>query len=302
MELRQLRYFKAVVTAGSFSDAANILGRTQQAVSKSVSNLEQFVGVPILDRGSKTIRPTSVGKLLLQHVETIERQLESFSEQLSLIKHTSEGRIKIGTGPVAAKELLPRVAVSLRRENPGLVLEVFSGVMKDMVPELLTGEIDLLLGVETEEIHNPGLEKEILGYDRFCIIAGKNHPITSDENLDITELLKYPWIVGRNLGELTPEISQTLLMNGISIPEDVTYTTSTEFAVGIVSSMDAVAILPKILVADYLDSGHLRVLGEKKFSWCKPIILLYSKDHAKPAALISVISSLHQNSKLLDLG
>lgn len=301
MELRQLRYFKAVVTTGSFSEAANVLGRTQQAVSKSVSNLEQFVGVPILDRGSKTVRPTSVGKLLLQHVETIERQLESFSEQLSLIKHSSEGRIKIGAGPVAAKALLPKVALTLRRENPGLVLEVFSGVMKDMVPQLLTGEIDLLLGVETEEINNPGLEKETLGYDRFCIVADKNHPIGSDDNLDMSELLKYPWVVGRNLGELTPEISQTFLLDGISIPEDVTYTTSTEFAIGILEAMNAVAILPKILVSDYLASGQLRVLAEKKFSWCKPVILLYSKDHAKTAALISVISSLHQHSRLLDL-
>lgn len=299
MELRQLRYFKAVIAAGSFSEAANVLGRTQQAVSKSISNLEQFVGVPILDRGSKTIRPTSVGKLLLQHAETIERQLESFSEQLSLIKHSSEGRIKIGAGPVAAKSLLPAVAVALRQQNPKLALEVMAGVMKDMVPELLTGEIDLVLGVETEEIHNPGLEKETLGYDRFCIIAGAQHPISSGDNLDITQLLDYPWLIGRNLGELTPEISQTFLMDGINTPEDVTYTTSTEFAVGMLKSMDAVAILPKILVSDHLASGDLKILGEKKYSWCKPITLLYSREHAKPAALISVISCLHQYSNIL---
>ncbi|XQW86496.1 LysR family transcriptional regulator [Thalassotalea piscium] len=298
MELRQLRYFKTVVKTGRFSDAASILGRTQQAISKSISNLEDFIGMPILERGGTIVRPTSVGKLLLQHVDTIDRQLESFSEQLILIKHASEGRIKIGVGPVAAKTLLPMVAVALRKDHPKIVLEVFSGIMKDMAAEVITGEIDLIIGVDTEGIDNPGMEKEILGYERFCIVVGQNHPICSTNSDDITDLLNSPWVIGRNLGELTPEISQTFLMNGISIPEDVTYTTSVEFAVGILKAIDAVAILPKVLINEYILSGQLKIIAEHKYSWLRPVTLLYSKTHVKPTALISVISSLHQISQL----
>lgn len=307
MELRQLRYFKAVVSTGRFSDAARVLGRTQQAISKSVSNLEEFVGVPILVRGGTIVKPTSVGKLLLQHAETIERQLESFSEQLVLIKHASEGRIKIGVGPVAAKALLPKVAVTLRKDHPKLVLEIFSGIMKDMVSELLTGEIDLVIGVETEEINNPGVEKEIIGYDKFCIVVGQNHPICSCNDNNIEDLLDAPWVIGRNLGELTPEIAQTFLMSGISIPEDVTYTTSIEFALGMLNAMDAVAILPKVLINEYVLSGQLRIISEDKYSWLRPVTLLYAKDRVNSTALISVISCLHQvsqseESSLLQLG
>jgi DNA-binding transcriptional LysR family regulator len=152
--------------------------------------------------------------------------------------------------------------------------------------------------VETEEINHLGIEKEILGYDRFCILVGANHPICATNSTDIADLLDSPWVIGRNLGELTPEISQTFLMSGISIPEDVTYTTSIEFAVGMLKAMEAVAILPKVLINEYVVSGQLRIIAEQKYSWLRPVALLYSKEHIKPAAMISVISSLHQISQL----
>ena len=128
MDLRQLRYFKAVVTQGSFSEAANRLGRTQQAISKSIAQLEESIGVPLLDRGARTVRPTAVGRLLLQHAETIELQIDSFTEQITSLRQSSAGKVKIGTGPTAATNLLPSALLQLNQKQSQIAIEVYAGI------------------------------------------------------------------------------------------------------------------------------------------------------------------------------
>lgn len=300
MEIRQLRYFRAVVSTGSFSEAALQSGRTQQAISKSISNLEKAVGVPILDRGGRTVKPTSIGKLLLQHAESIDRQIQSFNEQLNLIKQSAEGRVKVGVGPVAARNLLPQVARLLSESHPRLALEVFSGVIQDMIPELLTGELDILVGIETEEIRHPDIEKEILNYEKFCIVVNRDHPANSLSNFEVQELLQYPWIVGRNLGGLMPEITRAFLLEDINIPENVTYTTSLEFALGLLISSPAVTILPKGLIEEFLASGKLVTLAEQKYSWTRPLTMVFAQDIEKSPPVLSVMRHLNELAQLPD--
>src|SRR5437868_14867740 len=74
MELRQLRYFIAIVEHGGFSRAASELGRTQQALSKAIHALEEELGVRLLDRNSQIATPTAFGKLLLEHGRAIESE------------------------------------------------------------------------------------------------------------------------------------------------------------------------------------------------------------------------------------
>lgn len=296
MELRQLRYFKAVVNAGSFSEAAQQLGRTQQAVSKSVSILEEQVGVPILERGARAVTPTAVGKLLLQHAETIERQVQSFSEQLSLVRHSAEGKVRVGAGPGAAQSLLPQVAAFLFENHPMVSLEIFSGILQDMLPELLTCELDLIVSIETEEVHNPAVDKEVLCYEKFCIVVSKDHPVLDDgcALFNPKLLLEYPWIVGRNLGNLMPEVASTFSNDGITIPENVTYTNSTEFSVHALKSIPAITILPNRLIQLYLDLGQLVTVAESRYCWQRPLTLVYSKQHEKSPAVLSAISCLRR--------
>ena len=71
MELKQLQYFLAVVEYGSLSRAAEHLGLTQQAISKSMLTLEADAGVELLERRGRNVRPTSHGLLLVTHARKI---------------------------------------------------------------------------------------------------------------------------------------------------------------------------------------------------------------------------------------
>lgn len=296
MELRQLRYFKAVVNAGSFSEAAVQLGRTQQAVSKSIAVLEAEVGGAILKRSSQGVTPTRMGKLLLQHAETIERQVLSFSEQLSLIRHSAQGKLTVGSGAGAAQSLLPQVAAFLFENHPLVSLEVCTGIIQDMLVDLLTGELDLIVSIEVEEICNSDIYKEVLCSEKFCIVVAKGHPVLEvpASSFQPKQLLDYPWVFGRNLGDLMPEIVNTLLLDGVPLPEHVTYTNSIEFSVGTLQTTPALTILPKRMIQSHLDQGTLETVCEGRYCWQRPLTLVYSKNLDKSPALLSAINCLRQ--------
>lgn len=296
MELRQLRYFKAVVNAGSFSEAAVQLGRTQQAVSKSIAVLEAEVGGAVLKRSTHGVTPTRVGKLLLQHAETIERQVLSFSEQLALIRHSAQGRLTVGSGAGAAQSLLPQVAAFLFENHPQVSLEVCTGIIQDMLVELLTGELDLIVSIEVEEISNSDIHKEVLCSEKFCVVVAKDHPVLELQTSGFrpSQLLDYPWIFGRNLGNLMPEIVNTLLRDGVPLPENITYTNSIEFSVGTLMTTPALTILPKRMIQSHLDQGALETVFEGHYCWQRPLTMVYSKNIDHSPAMLAAINCLRQ--------
>ena len=300
MDLRQLRYFKAVVTHGSFSEAANLLGRTQQAISKSIAQLEESIGVPLLDRGARTVRPTAVGRLLLQHAETIELQIDSFTEQITSLRQSSAGKVKIGTGPTAATNLLPSALLQLNQKQSQIAIEVYAGIASQMLPQLLTGELDLFLSIEMDKISHPDVTKEVLGYECFSLIASSAHPAAVSDNPSLRELAQYPWIMGRNLGELAPEVDQFFLADNLDPPKSVIYTTSLTFALQAIATPPYIGILPRSIVATYLSQGKLTLLNDRQISWKRPMVLVYSKQRPLTPAILSVINALYGAAKMRD--
>ena len=82
MDLRQLRYFLAVVEHGSFTRAAAASGRTQQALSKGIQALEQQLGERLFERGTREARLTPAGRLLLDHARTADDAVRRFEGRL----------------------------------------------------------------------------------------------------------------------------------------------------------------------------------------------------------------------------
>ena len=103
MDLRQLRYFLAVVEHGSFTRAAAATGRTQQALSKGIQALEQQLGARLFERGSRQVRLTGVGRLLVEHARPAHEAVRRFEDRLQELQTGAEGQVRIGTGPSTAQ-------------------------------------------------------------------------------------------------------------------------------------------------------------------------------------------------------
>jgi DNA-binding transcriptional LysR family regulator len=129
-----LRAFVAVVDCGGFTAAANVLHRTQAAVSLQIKRLEEAVSVALLQHPRRTVQLTHEGQLL---VEYARRMLALNDEALSAVRSDEvSGRIRLGANNYFATVVLPPLLARFWKAHPEVQIELHTGVSADMETRL----------------------------------------------------------------------------------------------------------------------------------------------------------------------
>ncbi|HPF27657.1 MAG TPA: LysR family transcriptional regulator, partial [Steroidobacteraceae bacterium] len=130
MELHQLRYFLTTLDEGSFSRAAVKHRLTQQAISKSISRLEQELGTKLFLRDGRQIKPTAAGQMLAEHAQMIDAESHRFQRHLGELLGTTPGELQIGAGPTAARRLVAEAVQRLLDDRPEIRIAVSAGTTR----------------------------------------------------------------------------------------------------------------------------------------------------------------------------
>src|ERR1700733_8412827 len=96
MQFRQLRYFVKIVDAGSFSRAASVVHVAQPALSQQVAELEERVGVMLLQRSARGVRPAAAGEILYTEASAILHQLDQLPNAIRPDSGEPEGIVSLG--------------------------------------------------------------------------------------------------------------------------------------------------------------------------------------------------------------
>jgi DNA-binding transcriptional LysR family regulator len=140
-----LRTLGAVLAAGSFADAARRLGYTPSAVSQQISSLERQLRLTLFERGAHAIRPTAAALAVAERAVPALGALRTLDEDLRLLADGSIGRLRIGSFPTASERLLPAALSTLRRQRPGVAVELDEAEPQVSMQLLEAGEIDVAL-------------------------------------------------------------------------------------------------------------------------------------------------------------
>src|SRR5215471_5341472 len=140
-----VRTLRQVIRRGSFSRAAEDLHLSQPAVSLHVRQLEERLGVPLLERVGKRAFATPAGEILMTHAERALGELESARQAIDALRGVVAGRLRLGTGATASIHLLPPLFRALRARHPGLELVVVTGNSTEMAGAVAANQLDLAL-------------------------------------------------------------------------------------------------------------------------------------------------------------
>ena len=173
MQLGHLRALQAVARLGTFSRAAAQLRLTQPAVSMQVRQLEDGLGVRLLERAGRRVRPTGAGRLLLEHAERALGELARAVERVHALRGVVAGPVRLGTGTAISMYLLPPLLRTLRARHPSVDLIVTTGTAPDVVRAV--AEADLDVGVVGLPARRRELIVEPFVTDEFVAIAAPRH-------------------------------------------------------------------------------------------------------------------------------
>ncbi|EAZ80037.1 LysR family transcriptional regulator [Algoriphagus machipongonensis] len=175
MELRHLKYFKAVAEELNFRKAAEQLFISQPGLSRQIKQLEELLEVRLFERDQKHVELTAAGAFLKGEVDFVLNHLDTTKAQLKQIEQGKLGELRIGFLGSAANRVLPDLLQKLNRVQPGITtsLEELSNAMQ--VEMIQKDRLDL--GYVRMAIVPESLSKKTVLKDSFSIVVSQAHPI-----------------------------------------------------------------------------------------------------------------------------
>jgi DNA-binding transcriptional LysR family regulator len=176
MELRHLRYFVGVAGELNFTRAAQKLRVAQPALSRQIRQLEDELGVKLLERSQRGVKLTEAGKAFLAEACGLLKQ----SEQAVLVARQSgkpgSGHLNVGYVWGLFHSMVPAVLERFRRRSPETAVHLFDLPPLEQAQSLIEGRLDAGFIGFAHEADSRGLSKRKIGVCSFVAALPKNHP------------------------------------------------------------------------------------------------------------------------------
>lgn len=214
------RIFCQVAKYNSFSQAAKTLYLSQPAVSQSVKQLEEQLGVQLFTRGSKGVTLTQQGKLLYEYASSAMGLLDSAEQKLQSMKELTVGELRIGAGDVIIKNLLLPYLERFHQIYPQVHLSILNRTSRESMELLQSGIIDVAFVNLPMEGESMRIHHTFPIHDVFA--AGKPfHYLKEKFPLSLRELAEQPLILFERKSNTRRQIESFFLERGVAISPEI---------------------------------------------------------------------------------
>jgi DNA-binding transcriptional LysR family regulator len=193
MELRHLRYFVAVAEERHFGRAAARLHIAQPPLSQQIRRFEAELGEPLLYRTTRSVELAPAGEVLLDRAREILAAVDAAIDDARRAARGEYGRLAVGFTGSSTYELLPALAAALRRELPGVVLDLRGELLTPaQVARLVDGTLDL--GLLRPPVRERDLSLEVLRSEPLVAVLPESHPLADSEAVALERLEHEPFV------------------------------------------------------------------------------------------------------------
>lgn len=251
MELKPLRAFIEVVRQGGFSPAARSLVSTQSTVSKAVKQLEDEIGVPLLDRIGHRSVLTATGEVVYRRGLKLLADRDDLLSELGEMRGLKKGMLRLGLSPVGSSTLFAPLFALYRQRYPGIEVRLVEHGGDQLAENLRMGEIDFAatLPQAPEEFDFQLVRREPLA----ALIPGR-HPLRKRRTVDIAELASIPFILFSSSFSLHRIILDASRKAGFE-PTIVAESSQIDFMTQLVAAGLGVTFLPRMIAAERTMAG-----------------------------------------------
>lgn len=255
IKFRHLDAFSTIARARSFKLAAEQLNLTQPAISKTLKELEDILGVVVMDRSRSGVALTPQGEVFLQFAEQSTAALRHGLRSIRA-GSSAAGQLKVGALPSVASSLLPRVTLAFVKQSPDTRVEIYEGPHSDLTARLRSGALDLVIGRLGKPDTMVGLNFQQLYSEEVVVVC---HPQSAAVgSVDFAGLHRFQVLYPPAESAIRPLIARMLISQGVPLFHNRIETTSSAFGRAVtMADVDTVWIISKGVVADDLVTGRL---------------------------------------------
>ena len=259
LTLRQLRGFAAVVESGSVSAAARSLNLTPPAVSLQLRDLEDAIGVPLLERGDEGQVTTRAGRELLALAQEVQAAMTGFAERIDELTGTDHGVVSVGVVSTA-RYFAPTVLAEFLKLYPDIRIQLQVGNRDSTIEKLERLELDFAItGLPPEHFE---VEREFISKHPQILIASPDHPLAKKSKVPLSNLRGETFLL-REAGSGTRSVADRLFARDRELPGAALEFGSNETIKQAVMAGLGIALISAHTVAAELGEGRLVALDVK---------------------------------------
>jgi DNA-binding transcriptional LysR family regulator len=221
MELRDIEYFAVVAEHRNLGRAAEALGLSPTALSKSLRRLEESLQAKLVHRTAKGVELTVEGDALLSHVRGLRLSLADIASEVSDLAQGRVGRVRIGASPsMVVEHLLANAFAALMKTSPKVTLAIMVEQAETTRTALRDGKVDLVISTLLAQ-PDETLVQEFLIEDNFVPVAPATHPLAKKRRPTIQDLATERWILSPANTAIRRRFDQLFAEHGITPPVPV---------------------------------------------------------------------------------
>ena len=276
MELRHLRYFVAVAEERNFTRAAERLHIAQPPLSRQIQQLEELLGVELLERG-RPLRLTEAGRFFYEQSGTLLEQLQNICDNTRRIGLGQRQWLGIGFAPSTLYAVLPELIRELRGDAE-LELGLQEMTTLQQVEALKSGRIDI--GFGRMRFDDPAIHQQVLREDPLVAVLPTGHPLLGTP-VSLQRLSREPFVLypARPRPNFSDHVLGLFRAAGHA-PQVVQESNELQTAIGLVAAGLGVTVVPaSVQRLQRQDVAHVPIDAD---TFVSPVIVSYRKDDASP--------------------
>lgn len=257
---RHLIQFATIVEERSFTRAAQVLGLSQPALSKTVAYLESRLGQALLTSRRRPVEPSELGRVLAARGIQLRSIIDDAEQTADLVAQGQFGRLRVGAPPFFCEDLLSQIVLAMGQERQGIGFEMVSAYARDLRARVRERKLDVALVPMESMAANSGLRQTHLADVEHAIMARAGLALSPKARLQ--DVLSQGLWIGHSDKSILHGYAQTgLARMGVTQIRSFASSESGAGLVRVLAARDAFAILPTITTLPQLRTGLLQIVA-----------------------------------------
>jgi len=217
--------------------------------------------VRLFERMPRGMQPTLYGEVMIRYAQGALHEFEQAQAQIAELERGAMGRVRVGSvmGPVP--RLLTKAVLAYKRDHPKVRISIEVGTSDTLLPALLRGDFDVVLGRLPDQSDSQDLDIELFDNgEQMRVIARMGHPLAGSSPLQLADLITLTWILHPIGSPMRRRVETALQAGGLVQSLDIVETASILATTAMLEASDMIAVVPNDVAEHYACYGMVAIL------------------------------------------
>jgi DNA-binding transcriptional LysR family regulator len=258
---RQIVLLNALDEHRNLRRAAAAIHTTQPAATALLQQLEQALKVALFERHSRGMRPTPYGEVMIRYARGVLHDFEHAEDEITALGRGAAGLVRVGTVMGPMPTLLKRSVSAFKAANPRVRLSILVDTSDLLIPGLVRGDLDVVLGRLPDQFDNSDLEVELFEKgEPMSVVARPGHKLFDAKSVDIADLVDLTWILHPSGSPMRRRVEAALQVASLAKALDIIETASILAATSLIEGTDMISVVPRDVAQHYANYGLIRIV------------------------------------------